>query len=175
MSMAKRLSEAWAALRAREMPEEPLEPGSPESVLARVRIELEEARREIGQLREEYARRERQAAADIERAGSEALLRLARRVGPLLSQFATMRALAAEGREVRREDLLTMAGKLEAAFSETGISSVGVVGAETAFDPKLHQRMSGGDVSDGDPVRVRFVGYKCGETVVTKAMVSRKE
>ncbi len=149
--------------------------GGPEAAIARVRLERDDARRELEQLREEFARLERRSAGDVEGARREAILRLARRVGPLLSQFATMRTLAVEGREVRREDLLTMAGKLEAAFSEAGISPIGEVGAEAPYDPRIHQRMSGGDVTDGDGVRIRFVGYTCGDTVVTKAMVSRKE
>lgn len=172
------MKRAWLALAGRSLWEEFLEagvPGRPEAAIARVGLERDEARRELGRLREEYARTERQTAGEIDAARREAVLRLARRVGPLLSQLATMRALVAEGKDVRREDLLTMVGKLEAAFAAAGISAIGEVGAETPFDPKLHQRMSGGDVTDGDPVRVRFVGYTCGETVVTKALVSRKE
>jgi molecular chaperone GrpE (heat shock protein) len=150
------------------------EPGGPEAALGRARLELEEARRELEQLRQEYARREQRAVEEVAAAGRESLLRVGRRIGPLLSQFATMRALAAQGKEVRREDLLTMAGKLEKAFAESGLAVIGEVGSEAAFDPKIHQRLSGGDVKDGDSVRVRFIGYAFGETVVTKALVSRE-
>lgn len=177
-SIGHRLARAWRALRGKDAGEAATragDPGGPEAALARYRLERDDLRRETERLREEFASLERRSAAELEAARRDAVLRLARRVGPLLSQFATMRALASEGREVRREDLLTMAGKLEAAFADAGIAPIGEVGAEAPFDPRLHQRMSGGDVSDGDSVRVRFVGYVCGETVVTKAMVSRKE
>ncbi len=182
MNLMQRFAKAWAIFRGPDAPPTtptiavpPEKSAELEAVLARLRIDLEQARSEIERLRAEYIRREQKAAGEAEAAAREALLRLARRVGPLLSQFATMRALAAEGREVRREDLLVMADKLERAFADAGVAAVGAVGEETAFNPKLHQRMSGGDVTDGDPVRVRFVGYACGDTIVTKAMVSRKE
>jgi hypothetical protein len=37
----------------------------------------------------------------------------------------------------------------------------------------MHQRMSGGDVRDGDRVRVRFVGYRFRGEPAVKALVSR--
>ncbi len=185
LSLSKRLSNAWRALRGGEEKKtgsapapsevEPTELGGAETALAKARLELEATKAECERLREEYARRDRQASEEVGAAGRAALLKLARRVGPLLSQFVTMRVAVAEGKPVRIEDLLTMAGKLEKAFAEVGIIPVGEVGGSAAFDPKVHQRMSGGDVSDGDSVRVRFVGYACGEAVVTKAMVSREE
>lgn len=179
MNLTQRLGKAWAVFRSPAAPPPlsgpPKQSAEIEAALARLRLDLEQARGEIERLRAEYARQEQKTAGEVQAAAREALLRLARRVGPLLSQFATMRALAAEGREVRREDLLVMADKLERAFADGGVAAVGAVGEETAFNPKLHQRMSGGDVADGDPVRVRFVGYACGDTIVTKAMVSRKE
>jgi molecular chaperone GrpE (heat shock protein) len=175
-SLTRRLAGAWRALSGMEEKAVPAaEPGGPEAALAKARLELEEAKAERERLREEYARRERLAGEEKAGAGREAVLRLAKRVGPLLSQLATLRAMAAEGKPVRAEDLLTLAGKLEKAFAEGGLQPVGEVGATAAFDPKFHQRMSGGDVSDGDAVRVRFVGYACGDAVVTKAMVSREE
>lgn len=173
-----RLARAWRALCGDDAWDEIARdagPGGPEAAIARTRLERDEALRELDRLRQEFATLERRLKAEVEGARGDAVVRLAKRVGPLLSQFATMRALAAEGREVRREDLLTMAGKLETAFADAGIAPIGAVGGEAVFDPRLHQRMSGGDVGDGDPVRVRFVGYTCGEQVVTKAMVSRKE
>ena len=47
-------------------------------------------------------------------------------------------------------------------------------GEVCGFDTQLHQRLSGADVQEGDTVRVRFEGYRFGEAVLTKAMVSRE-
>ena len=163
MSTMRRIRAAWAALRGGQSPASPApspEPGGqegPEAALGRARIELEDLRREIERLRQDYARREERAVEEVAAAGQESLSRLGRRIGPLLSQFATMRALAAKGKDVRRDDLLAMAGKLEKAFAESGLSVIGEVGAEAPIDPKVPQRLSGGDVKDGDLVRVRFM------------------
>ena len=176
MNLAERLSKAWSALMGQSVPPTasvPMpNPENAEVISARMRLELEAARQEITRLREEYSRLEGRAQEDLRAAGREAVVRLAKRVTPLLSQLATMRALVEQGREVRREDILLMASKLEAAFLQAGLVPIGQVGAEAAFDPKFHQRMSGGEVRNGDAVRVRFVGYLCEDAVVTKAMVS---
>jgi len=42
------------------------------------------------------------------------------------------------------------------------------------FDSQIHQRMSGGDVREGVPVKVRFEGYRFRDAVIVKAMVSRE-
>ena len=66
-------------------------------------------------------------------------------------------------------------GPLEKLLAETGLTPVGAVGEICPFDPRYHQRMSGSDVGDGVPVRVRFVGYRFQEAVLLKAMVSRED
>jgi hypothetical protein len=96
-------------------------------------------------------------------------------LAPTLSQLATLRHIADSGREVRAADALKLGAKLEQALQELGLERIGEVGAETVFDPALHQRMSGGDVRDGDSVRVRFVGYRFAGQTAVKALVSRIE
>ena len=63
----------------------------------------------------------------------------------------------------------------EQLLAEAGLVRVGEVGTQEPFDTRRHQRMSGADLTDGKPVTVRFVGYRLGETVLLKAMVSRQD
>jgi hypothetical protein len=91
-----------------------------------------------------------------------------------LSQLVTMQALAEAGRELRGSDALGLGGKLERTLLEAGLARIGAPGEATVFDASRHQRMSGSDIDDGDPVTVRFVGYRLGETLLAKAMVSRR-
>jgi molecular chaperone GrpE (heat shock protein) len=143
------------------------------SELARLRLDMRAREAEVVKLREEFARQEQQAAGAARAAGHEAVAGLLRVLAPTLSQLATLRQMAEAGREVRASDALKLCAKLERALEEHGLERIGEVGLETMFDPALHQRMSGGDVRDGDRVRVRFVGYRFrGETPV-KALVSR--
>lgn len=52
-----------------------------------------------------------------------------------------------------------------------GIEAIAPVGTETAFDPQQHELLKG-DVKPGDPVRVRYTGYRQGETLLHRAKVS---
>jgi molecular chaperone GrpE (heat shock protein) len=143
--------------------------------LARLRLDLEARAADIARLREEFARQEQRHADAAEASGRDALAGVMRALAPTLSQLATLRQMAGTGREIRAADVLKLGGKIEQALLDRGLEAIGAVGAEAAFDPALHQRMSGGDVRDGDPVRVRFVGYRFAGQTPVKALVSRLE
>ncbi|HOX02027.1 MAG TPA: nucleotide exchange factor GrpE [Candidatus Paceibacterota bacterium] len=176
MKMKERVKSIWDAITGRTATSAESQQATASeqgSALARLRMDLESSRAEAAKLREEYVRHEQEAAAARQAAAGEAVSGLLRALAPTLSQLATLRHMAEAGREVRAADALKLCGRIEQTLAEHGLERIGEVGAEAAFDPALHQRMSGGDVRDGDPVRVRFVGYRFrGETPV-KAMVSR--
>jgi len=165
MSMNNRFKRAWAALRTPAT--------DAERELARLRLDARDKDEQIAKLRAEYARRDDRAGAETAAAGREAVGALLRAVAPTLSQLATLRHLAGTGRDIRAADALKLAAKLEEALRDAGLVPIGEPSAETLFDPALHQRMSGGDVKDGDRVRVRFAGYQFGGEVALKALVSR--
>lgn len=175
MGIGKRLNAAWQAIWGQEPAEKeiPLSPSDLAVELERGRLDLQDRESQLAKLRQEYARREEQAKAEAAEAGQKAMFSLGRKLGPLLSQLASIRSMSEAGREVRSKDVLILFGKIEKVLAEAGLWPIGQVGEGTVFDPRLHQRMSGGDVQEGDQVVVRFVGYKLGEEVVTKAMVSR--
>ena len=138
-------------------------------------MDLEDRDQKIARMRQEFEQLQSRAASDRAGAGSAELAALAKRLAPLLSQLPTLRALHESGKEVRTADLFTLFAKLEKLLAETGLTPVGAVGEICPFDPRYHQRMSGSDVGDGVPVRVRFVGYRFQEAVLLKAMVSRED
>jgi len=153
-------------------------PDDPTGLKSRIRaleLDIEERDARIRNMQQEFDQLRRQAEADRTNAGAAELEALARRLAPVLSQAPTMRAMHAEGKEVRAADLLKLFEKVERILQEAGLEPIGAVGERTRFDTRLHQRMSGGDVSDGNNVRVRFVGYRFKETILTKAMVGREE
>ena len=175
MKTWQRCKAAWAALTLTEEAAAPAPAREPDNAaeLARLRLDLLAREQEIGKLREEFARQEIQAADAVRAAAGEAVSGLMRSLTPILSQLGTLRHMAGSGREVRAADALKLCERLEQALQQQGLERIGEVGSEAAFDPAIHQRMSGGDVTDGARVRVRFVGYRFrGETPV-KAMVSR--
>jgi molecular chaperone GrpE (heat shock protein) len=180
MKTWQRIKHAWTSLTTPAASGEPPHPTNHQraateqsSALARLRLDVQAREAEIARLRDEFVRQEQQAAAATATAGGEAVAALLRALAPTLSQLTTLRYMADAGREVRATDALKLCAKLEGVLADQGLERIGEVGAESAFDPALHQRMSGGDVQDGDRVRVRFVGYRFrGETPV-KALVSR--
>ena len=159
----------WAAWRVLCSP-----PGSLESRLAGLELDVRERDVQIARLRREFAlesQQSEQAVADASVGGLEAL---AKRAAPLLAQLSTLQAMADAGREVRSGDVLKLAGKITALFVDCGLEPLGQPGEVCPFDPQNHQRLSGGDVREGDPVKVRFQGYRFREAVISKAMVSRE-
>jgi molecular chaperone GrpE (heat shock protein) len=52
-----------------------------------------------------------------------------------------------------------------------GLEAIASVGAEVAYNPKLHQLMEG-SAEVGAMVRVRFTGYRQGEKLLYRAKVS---
>ncbi len=141
--------------------------------VAELELDLRQKDGEIAALREEYERLHEQGERERERAASAGFDELARQLAPHFSQLATMQALAGGERAPRLEDVFKLFEMLERALAGHGLARIGAVGEEAAFDTRWHQRIGGTEVDDGDPVRVRFVGYRLGEAVLLKAMVSR--
>ncbi len=164
-----RIRAAWAALRGTP----PAAPGDPRVRIAALELDLRERDAELGRVRAEYERLGARAERDRSGAAAEGLGHLVKHLAPVLSQLATMQSLAAAGRDLRPGDVLKLFGKVESVLAESGLARIGSVGEEVPFDTRLHQRLSGMDVDDGQAVTVRFVGYRLGETILLKAMVSR--
>lgn len=190
-SLSTRVRAAWTALcgdgSAQAAAAAPMAPASaaapvappaagaadPRSRTAALELDLQARDQEIERLRQEYERLEQQAQRDSAGAANAGVEALLRRAAPLLSQLATMQALAEAGRTLRVEDTLKLFAKVEQTLTEAGLDRIGAVGQEGPFDPRLHQRLSGADVDAGDAVAVRFVGYALGDNVLLKAMVGR--
>lgn len=148
-----RLAAAWQALRGAPVPE----PGDPRARIAAVELDLRDRDAELERLRAEYDRLGGQAARDRAGAAAVGLGALVRHLAPLLSQLATMQSLAESGREVRVQDILKLFGKVQSVLAGAGLARIGTVGEQVPFDTRLHQ----------------LVGYRLGEAILLKAMVSR--
>jgi molecular chaperone GrpE (heat shock protein) len=63
---------------------------------------------------------------------------------------------------------------LDTLLEKWGITKIGSVGAEVAYDPQRHQLMEGiDDIAENDIAIVRYVGYMQGEKLLYRARVSR--
>lgn len=148
-------------------------PEDPRNHVAELELDLRQKDDEIAALREEYGRLRQQGERERASAASAGAAALARQLAPLLSQLATMESMLGGERAPRIEDVFKLFDMLEKTLADGGLARIGAVGEETAFDARWHQRIGGAEVDDGDSVRVRFIGYRMGENVLLKAMVSR--
>ncbi|MBF0423376.1 MAG: nucleotide exchange factor GrpE [Magnetococcales bacterium] len=175
-----RIESAWKTLRKdpgqgdRNQGSVPVEP-DPRNRIITLEMDLRDRDEEIVRLRQEYERLREQSERKQDAAVTSGLHNLMRHLAPLLSQLATMQALVEAGREMRTGDVLKLFSKVERVLAEAGMARIGFVGEETLFDSVSHQRLSGMDISNGDPVIIRFVGYRLGESVLAKAMISTRE
>ena len=145
------------------------------SRLATLEMDLRDRDEQIARMKREYAALEadRQRAAST--AGQEQMEKLLRKVCGPLSNLSTLAAAARAGKEVSAADMAGLVTNLEKQLAAAGLQCIGEPGAPADFDVALHQRMSGGAVHPGTSVTVQIPGYKLGEKVLQKAMVSAKE
>ena len=156
-------------------PVPPAEPDPAETRIAALRLDLDERDRRIEALLKEADEQRGAALGEAESVAAERMNKLVRRLAPLLAQADAMRHFETEGKPLRAEDAFMLMAKIEKALAEEGVERIGEAGADAPFDQSLHQRLSGGDVRQGDPVRVRFVGFRQAGKILSKALVSRKE
>jgi len=126
-------------------------------------------------MRQEYAALQsakERAATDT---GHDTLERLFKKLAGPMSNLATLAELSEAGKEVPAADLIALVRSIEKELARCGMERVGRPGADAPFDTALHQRMSGGAVHAGTPVTVRVPGYRMGDRILLKAMVSARE
>ncbi|MFO7906131.1 MAG: nucleotide exchange factor GrpE [Planctomycetota bacterium] len=151
---------------------------SPQALAARVaslEMDLKERDERIEHMRTEYETLQRakdRVAAEVGQDGVEKLLK--RLSGPLAT-LAGLTSMAEAGDEVETADLVQLIRDLEKTLARAGLARIGTVGEQADFDVAGHQRMSGGAVKPGTRVTVRLPGYRLGEKVLVKAMVSAEE
>ncbi|WAL61752.1 nucleotide exchange factor GrpE [Thermocoleostomius sinensis] len=88
-----------------------------------------------------------------------------------LLQFPTAAYAAQQNPQAPAVRLLPLMRPIEQLLKAWGIEPIAAVGAELAFDPQHHQLMDG-TAQPGDPVRVRYVGYRQGSKLLYRAKVS---
>ncbi len=169
--MFNRLKRAWAALTG---PCSENHEGRATQI-AKLQMELQRKEEEIDRLRKEYQRQESEARKEADLSIQATLAKVMRELANPLSQLAAMRQRLKEDKEVRAEDVLKIAAGMERSLAEHGLEPVGQAGQQMAFDASMHQRMSGGDVTEGAPIYIRFPGYRYNDEIALKAMVTRIE
>jgi len=143
--------------------------------VASLEMDLAERDQQIEQMRSEYAALELAKARALAGAGQEQLEKLFKKLAGVLANLMALTAMAEAGREVEVTDLTQLIRGLEKELARAGLEAIGRPGEKTMFETSCHQRMSGGAVQSGIPVTVHLPGYRLGDKVLLKAMVSTRD
>lgn len=127
----------------------------------------------VGELRRAYAALEQDVAARIEASTDDQKRLLYQLLEPLLTQLPVVRRAIAQGLPVEAADVVALLAPLDEALARLGITPIGEVGADVAFDPALHQA-NGTAPEAGTAVTVKHVGYKLDTRLLRKARVAIK-
>jgi len=87
-------------------------------------------------------------------------------------QWPTAASKAQENHNLRAQKLLPLLRPVEQLLEHWGVESIAPVGAEIPYNPQQHQLMEG-TAEPGEPVTVRYTGYRQGEKLLYRAKVSR--
>lgn len=90
----------------------------------------------------------------------------------LLTQYPSAAKLAQVKPELPAQNLVALFRPLDTLLETWRIQPIGAVWAPVAFDPVLHQA-DRGPLQPGDPVYIRYVGYRRGDEILCPARVSQ--
>ena len=127
--------------------------------------EIEELRQQCFRLREELQQQKAQLTADFRRATFEQLQ-------TLLTNYPAARKMAEAKPDMPAKNLSALFTPLENLLSSWDFQTIGSAWEQTAYNPQLHQA-DVEDITEGELVYIRFVGYREGERILAPAKVSR--
>lgn len=127
--------------------------------------EIEELRQQCLRLREELQQQKAQLTADFRRATFEQLQ-------TLLTNYPAARKMAEAKPDMPAKNLSALFTPLENLLSSWDFETIGSAWEQTAYNPQLHQA-DVEDITEGELVYIRFVGYREGERILAPAKVSR--
>lgn len=134
----------------------------------------EELQQKIVRLQQEYQRQQQQLQTQKEHLLVAYQQSTIQALEPLLLQWPTAAYAARKNPDAPAVKLLPLLSPLEKLLASWGVIPIGEVGTETTYDPQWHQvmPMAGQPLRPGDPVRVRYLGYRQGEQLLYRAKVS---
>jgi len=143
--------------------------GAEFQAVAGLSLELAERNEEVARLRKEYALLREQSRVQHDQAAAEAVEGIVHQCASMLATLSAMKARQAEKGDLNPADLLQVASSFQMILAERGLAQIGVVGQDEPFDPALHQMLDGTRPQPGQPVLIRFAGFRFNGKLVAKA------
>lgn len=88
-----------------------------------------------------------------------------------LLQWPTVTHAVEKNPELPASRLVPLVQPVQDLLAQWGVEAIAPVGAEIPFDPQQHQLMTG-TAEPGDRVKVRYAGFRQGDTLLHRAKVS---
>jgi molecular chaperone GrpE (heat shock protein) len=132
---------------------------------------LKERTRELDVIKLEYQRLQKQHEQQKEQLQQEFQQSSLAVIEPLLVQWPTVEAAAKKNPQLSAVKILPLVKPIMELLKRWGIEPIGIVAEHTPYNPQIHQIMEG-VANPGDPVQVRYVGYRQGEKLLYRAKVS---
>jgi molecular chaperone GrpE (heat shock protein) len=132
---------------------------------------------EIAALREEYQHLQNQLAHQKQDLRSQFEREVIQQLESLILQLPSAAYAAQTNPNMLAKNILPLLRPIDTLLQKWGITAIGTVGAQVAYDPQKHEFIDGNDQSDqieeGDTAIVRYVGYMQKEKLLYRARVSR--
>lgn len=122
-------------------------------------------------LRQEYQRLEQQLLQQRQVLWHEFQQATLQSMESFLLQWPTAAYAAQNNLQAPAVKLLPLVRPVEQLLLTWGIETIGPVGAVTPYDPQIHQLMEG-NTQPGNPVKIRYVGYRQDAKLLYRAKVS---
>ncbi|MBD2066839.1 molecular chaperone GrpE [Leptolyngbya sp. FACHB-671] len=116
-------------------------------------------------LREQLQQQKTQLTADFQEATFE-------QIQTLLTNYPSAQKMAQAKPDLPAKNLIALFIPLENLLQGWGVELIGSAWEQVAYDPQIHQPDED-DVTVGEQVYVRFVGYRQGDRILCPAKVSR--
>ncbi|ELS34645.1 MULTISPECIES: nucleotide exchange factor GrpE [Pseudanabaena] len=127
----------------------------------------------IANLRTEYQRLQQKLEHQTQELRSQFERETFYQLESLLLQLPSAAYAAQNNPNMLAKNILPLWRPLEQLLQKWGITAIGAVGAEVAYDPQNHQLMEGSErIEEGDLAIVRYVGYRKGEKLLYRARVA---
>lgn len=130
-----------------------------------VASESQEITQEVQRLRVQLDNQEKRLRHQI-------LTELVEKLKPLLVQYPTLQQVVQRRPDYPAQQVLALLTSLGNLLEDWQLEPIGQVWQQVAYDPESHQADED-DIQVGEPVYVRFVGYRAADQVLIRAKVSR--
>ena len=127
--------------------------------------------RELELLQQEYRHLQQQFQQQRETLRSEFQSQSLQTLESFLTYFPTAKHAAINNPDFPASKIFPLIGSIDRLIQQWGVTLIGSVGSQVAYDPRWHQLIEGTANRD-ELVTVRYVGYRQGEKLIFRSQVS---